>query len=299
MRIRTLIPFLSIAALGCAADTADEAATSEAPQEYASTADAASLAAFVDGWATHYNMGHGSMVADFFAEDGLDWSGAGGMAFGREAIAASLQGAIDASSPHLTVAMDDQVISGSFAVARGTYSTEGTVDGEATSNSGYWMSFSEMIDGEWKLHGLVSNLDSEQATPGFAATEMPEPLENASLAAEGAEYFQTHFNMGHAGMVAERYAEDAVSMPAGGAAVTGREAIQAGLETLTSQGAQVSITPFAAGELDNGMVAAVGTYTMEIAGATTNGYYANLAQPSEDGTVQLVWSLTGVIPGGM
>jgi len=300
MRTRLLIPFLSIVAIGCATDdTPDEAATSDQPQEYASTADAASLAAFISDWETHYNMGHGSMVADFFNEDGLMWSGAGGMAFGREAIAAMLQGAIDAASPHLTVAIDDQVISGDFAVARGTYSSEGTVDGEAAGSSGYWMSYSEMTDGEWKLHGLISNLDSEQATPGFVSGEMPAPLEDASLAAEGAEYFQTHFNMGHAGMVADRYAPDAVSMGAGQAAVTGREAIRANLEALASQGAQISITPFAAGELDNGMIAAVGTYTMEIDGATVDGYYANLSRPSDEGTQQIVWSLTGVIPSGM
>lgn len=299
MRTRLLIPFLSIVALGCTAETADEVATTEEPQEYASGADAASLAAFIGDWETHYNMGHGSMVADYFAEDGLMWSGSAGLLFGREAIEASLQGGIDMASSQITLELDDQVISGNFAVARGTYATTGSVDGDAVGNSGYWMSYSEMIDGAWTSHGLVSNLDSEQATPAFAAGEMPEPDESGSLVAEGTEYFQTHFNMGHAGMVADLYAEDAVVMGAGQAAVTGREAILASLEAMTEQGAQISITPYAAAELDNGMVTAIGTYTMEIDGTTTYGHYAGLYRVLDDGSRQTVWSLTSAHPSGM
>ncbi len=30
-----------------------------------------------------------------------------------------------------------------------------------------WMSYAEMVDGEWKLHGLVSNIEEGQSAPGF------------------------------------------------------------------------------------------------------------------------------------
>ena len=73
-----------------------------------------------------------------------------------------------------------------------------------------WMSYAEMVDGEWKLHGLVSTIEEGQSAPGFQHTEMPAPHESAAMAAAGAAYFVTHFNAGHAAMVAERYAEDVV-----------------------------------------------------------------------------------------
>ncbi len=109
-----------------------------------------------------------------------------------------------------------------------------------------WMSYAEMVDGEWKLHGLVSNIEEGQSAPGFQHTEMPAPHESAAMAAEGAAYFVTHFNAGHAAMVAERYAEDVVLI---GAPEDGRAAMQANLQEMIDGGAQVTVTPFAAAEL--------------------------------------------------
>ncbi len=66
------------------------------------------------------------------------------------------------------------------------------------------------------------------------------------MAAEGAAYFVTHFNAGHAAMVAERYAEDVVLI---GAPEDGRAAMQANLQEMIDGGAQVTVTLFAAAEL--------------------------------------------------
>ncbi|MFV1988761.1 MAG: nuclear transport factor 2 family protein, partial [Gemmatimonadota bacterium] len=290
MRIRVLTPFLAIAALACTAETADEPATAEDPQEYASNADAASIASFVNDWQTHYNMGHGAMVAGYFSEDGLMWSGSQGMIHGSQTIAAALQGEMDLASPQITIGVDDQVIRGNFAVVRGTYSAEGTIDGEVTANSGQWMSFNEMIDGEWKVHGLISNIGEGQEAPGFQSTEMPEPHESAAMGAEGASFFETHFNMGHPDMIAERYAENAVLM--GTTIDYGRDALIANLTELTDAGAQVTITPFASSELGDDYVMSIGTYTMEIDGAASTGHYSNLALKTEDGSLRTLWSLT-------
>jgi len=295
MRIRVLTPFLAIAAIACTAETADEPATAEEPQEYASNADAASLASFVNDWQTHYNMGDGSMVAGYFTEDGLMWSGSQGMMHGSEAIAAALQGGMDLASPQLTIGVEDQVIRGNFAVVRGTYSTEGTVDGESTANSGQWMSYNEMIDGEWKVHGLISNIGEGQEAPGFQRAEMPEAHDSAAMGAEGASFFETHFNMGHADMVAEQYAENAVLM--GATLEHGRDALIANLTELIDAGAQVTITPFASAELGDDYVTLIGTYTMVIGGTTTTGHYSSLAQKTEDGSLRTLWSLTSAHPG--
>ncbi len=295
MRIRLLTPFLAIAAIACAAETADETATAEEPQEYASNADAASLAAFVSDWQTHYNMGHGSMVGDYFADDGLMWSGSQGLIHGSEAIGAALQSGIDMASAQMTIGLDDQVIRGNFAVARGTYSTEGTVDGEASGNSGHWTTYAEMIDGEWKIHGLISNIGEGQDAPAFQHSEMAEAHESAAMVADGTEYFQTHFNMGHPEMVAGRYAENAVLM--GGTLEHGRDALAATLKEMTDAGAQITVTPFAAAELGDDYVTSIGTFAIVTAGTTVSGHFSNLAVKTEDGTLETLWSLTSIHPG--
>lgn len=296
MRIRNFAPFLAIAGLACGAETAEETAATEEPQEYAATADAASLAAMTADWQTHYNMGHASVVAGYFAEDGLMWSGSAGMAFGSDAIAAALQGGIEAASPQLSIVNDEQIVVGNLGLARGTYTSEGTMDGQATVNSGGWMTFAEMIDGEWKIHGLISSIPAGQAAAGFTHSEMPAVHESAAMVAEGTEFFQTHLNMGHAEMVAERYAEDVVLI---GSEENGRAALLATLQGMVDAGAQVTVTPFAAGEVGDEYVASIGTFTITVDGATTMGHYSNVATKNEDGTLTTVWSLTSQHPAGM
>jgi ketosteroid isomerase-like protein len=299
MRIRSLAPFLALTIVACSAETAEDAAetvVAEETQEYAADADAATLAAYVADWATHYNMGHGSMVADYFTDTGLMWSGSSGIAFGKENIAALLQGGIDMASPQLTLDMIDQIIVGDRAVAYGTFSTQATVDGEASGNSGYWMNYAELIDGEWKTRGLISNVDSEQATPAFQSAEFPEAMESAALAAESTEFFVTHINMGHAEMVAETYAEDIVSMPSGAAISTGRDALLARLTEMAAAGAQFTVTPWAAAELGEDYITSIGTYSVEIGGETVQGHYSNVSRRNADGEFELIWSLTAAHP---
>jgi ketosteroid isomerase-like protein len=299
MRIRLLIPFLALATAGCAAetgDTAEETTAAAEPQEYASNADAASIAAFVNDWQTHYNMGHGTMVGtNFFAEGGLMWSGGQGMAFGAEAVGAMLQGGIDNAGTKLEIALDDQIIRGNLAVARGTYSSEGSIDGQAVGNSGHWMSYQEMIDGEWKVRGLISNIGDGQEAAGFQHGEMPAAVESAAMAAEATGYFVTHFNMGHPDMVADRYAENVVLM--GGTLEEGREAIRARLTAMSEAGSQIAITPWAAAELGDDYITSIGTYTITTDGEAVMGHYSNVSRKMEDGTLSTVWSLTSNHPG--
>ena len=303
MRIRILTPFIALAIAACGADQADQAATAEGAataeegaQEYASNADAASIAAYVNDWQTHYNMGHGTMVANnYFAPDGLLWSAQAGMAFGNEAIAALLQGGIDMASPQLTIGLDDQVIRGNFAVARGTWETEATVDGASSTSGGNWMTYMEMIDGQWKAHGLITSLTEGEPSPNFAHPQMPAVHESASMVAGWPSFLATHMNMGHADMVADRYAENAVVMVEG--VVEGREAIRTGLKEMAEEGAKLSVTPFAAAALGDDYVTSIGTWTDEVGGETMMGHYSNLLRKNADGTLQPVWELWGRHPG--
>ncbi|MDX1393375.1 MAG: nuclear transport factor 2 family protein [Gemmatimonadota bacterium] len=302
MRIRILTPFIALVFAACGAEQADqaamadEAAAAEESQEYASNADAASVAAFVNDWQMHYNMGHGTMVANnYHAADGLLWSGQAGMAFGGEAIAAMLQGGIDMASPQIEIGLDDQVIRGNFAVARGTWSTEATVEGETSNSSGYWMSYSEMIDGEWKAHGLVTTLAEGEPSPNFARPEMPPADASVSLVEGWPSFMATHMNMGHPDMVADRYAEDAIVMAP--ELVEGRETIRAALTEMSEAGVQMTMTPFAAAELGDDYVTSVGTWSGQEGEEAVSGHYANLLRKNADGTLQPVWELWSTHPG--
>ena len=241
--------------------------------------DIAALEAVAEYWETHYNLGHAGMVASKMLETGLMWSGDGTMMFGREAIEANLAAQIESGSPKVEITQDETLIFGNEGVARGTYRVAGSADDQEFTNTGYWLSLAEKVDGEWQIRGLVSNLDSpDQPIVAGESMELPEVNENASLLAERAEYYMTHFNLGHPDMVADTYTEDAISMTANEAVRSGRAAILERLTGMTDAGAKVTVTPWGARELDGGAyVAGVGTYEVAVPDQeTVTGHFHDL-----------------------
>lgn len=308
MRIRDLSPLLLALAVACGGSEMEQDATAEAEQQYAAeetaaegAADAeAAVAAVSEYWETHYNMGHGSMVASKLVDDALTWWAGGTMLFGKDAIEASLNEEIEAASPQVQIEQDEAMVFGNFAVARGTYSVETTMEGETTTNTGYWTSLNENVDGEWMIHGVISNFDSaDQTPPPGESMALPPADEGAQLLEERATYYETHFNAGHPDMVADTYTEDAVVMGAGEAAIQGRDAILQRLTEMTEAGAQVSIEPWAARELDADHVAGIGTFTLETADGTAPGHWAAVYRRGADGTLRVHWLLTSEHQSGM
>ena len=313
MRIRTLTPFVLTLAIACGgADTddaavTDDAVTAEATQEYAADtgaddADAIAAVEAVAGyWETHYNMGHGSMVASTLADESLFWNGAGTMLFGREAIEAQLNAEIEASSPQMGLDVDETLIFGEMAMMRGTYEVSGTAEGDAFTNTGYWVSYAQNQEGEWKTIGIVGNLDSDgQTTMPGESMELPENGEGAELLQERLEYYMTHFNMGHASMVANTYTEDAITMGSGEALTTGRAAVETRLAEMIAGGAKITeLDIWTAGELDDQHVAGAGTYAIEGPDGTVNGHFTALYQRGDDGTLRVRWLLTANHPSAM
>lgn len=312
MRHRHLTSFLLVFAVACSGGETEGDATAEAAeatQEYAADTDSdsgsdadaiAALAAVADYWQTHYNMGHGSMVASRYVDDGLLWNGAGAMLYGTEAIAAGLQVGIDATGSQIQLDQEEALVFGDMAITRGSFTMTGTLDGSEVTNTGYYMSLAENVDGEWKLHGGVSNFDSpdQTITPG-EQMEMPEG-EGAELLQARLDYYVTHFNMGHASMVADTYTEDAVSMGSGDALRTGRAAAQERLQGMMDDGAQIKgVSVWSAQELDDGHVSGIGTFTLEGPDGDVEGHFAALYERGDDGTLMLKWLLTSNHPAAM
>lgn len=77
----------------------------------------------------------------------------------------------------------------------------------------------------------------------MAAEAAPEMSADETAIAEMAEYWATHYNMGHPEMVASVYAEDAWFLGADGGLANGREAIAGMLGESADMSPQITITP--------------------------------------------------------
>ena len=295
MRIRTLAPFALALSIACGGAEMEEAATeemTEAMDDAPAMLDAdAAMATITDYWQTHYNMGHGSMVASKFVEDGVLWGSSGAMLYGREAIGEGLQSRMDAGSSEIAIHPGAAMGFGDQAVARGHY----VLTGGDARNSGYYMGVAENVDGEWALKGMVANLDTpDQTMSAGAMMDMPEGM-GGDLVQESSDYFVTHYNMGHASMVANTFTEDAVAMLPGEGAREGRAAVEEGLQALFDAGVMFSgMTTWSAHDLDDGHAVGIGTYGTEDGGA---GHYAALYSRGEDGSLMLHWFLMGAHQG--
>ena len=297
MRIRTLAPLALALTFACGEPATDDAAMAEdtaaAETEAMLDADAA-MATITDYWQTHYNMGHGSMVASKFAEGGLLWGSSGAMLYGREAIGEGLQSRFDAGSSEIAIHPGAAMGFGDQIVARGHY----VLSGGDARNSGYYMGVAENVDGEWALKGIVANLDTpDQTMSAGAMMDMPEGM-GGDLAQAHSDYFVTHYNMGHASMVANTFSEDAVAMLPGEGAREGRAAVGEGLQAMFDAGVTFSgMSGWSGHDLDEGHVVGIGTYGTEGPDGAGGGHYAALYSRGEDGSLMLHWLLMGAHQG--
>lgn len=295
MRIRTLAPFALVLSIACGGAEMEEAATeemTEAMDDAPAMVDAdAAMATITDYWQTHYNMGHGSMVASKFVEDGVLWGSSGAMLYGRDAIGEGLQSRMDAGSSEIAIHPGAAMGFGDQVVARGHY----VLTGGDARNSGYYMGVAENVDGEWALKGMVANLDTpDQTMSAGTMMDMPEGM-GGDLVQESSDYFVTHYNMGHASMVANTFTEDAVAMLPGERAREGRAAVEEGLQALFDAGVMFSgMSTWSAHDLDEGHAVGIGTYGTEDG---SGGHYAALYSRGEDGSLMLHWFLMGAHQG--
>ncbi len=123
----------------------------ENPEEFTSA-----MADVTDYYVTHFNMGHGSMVADnTYTEDAVAALANQSLAEGQAAIGAMLQERIDASSAQLTINPVGEVdIGDGYMVGGGWYTL--TSD-EGNSTGSYMVLARQGDDGSYKFQWAVSN----------------------------------------------------------------------------------------------------------------------------------------------
>lgn len=116
------------------------------------------LSDLIAAYAEHYSAGHASMVADLWTEDGVSMLAEEAASAGRAAIEASIAAEIGEGSPQLAIMDAETIMLGEgWALDRGHWTVEVTVEGQAVTRSGTYMTLCRETDDGWKLHWGLSN----------------------------------------------------------------------------------------------------------------------------------------------
>lgn len=309
MKSRYLAVFsIALLAAGCAGDASQEGA--EAASEAAASemsesmsADEAAIDQIRTDYVQHYNMHHAPVVAELYT-DSATWLSADGEVYeGRPAIQASLEEAM-AMTPTLTLNSRETMFFGDWAMGFGDYSVQmNPPDGEPMTATGAYLTGFERVDGQWKIAGVITNYNT--APPeGMPAAEMSDaepPAEEGTMTAL-VEAYETHFNLGHAEMVADLYTDDATvafaNLPIG----EGKAAVVSSLQERFAMGdsPQVDIHDIFTMELGEGWAVDAGWYAItDGEGAELqHGNYINLLQ-QVDGEWKIHWMVSNAAPQAM
>jgi ketosteroid isomerase-like protein len=282
LRLPLLLLLGSALAAACGGDTADPP-----PEVSAASADTAALEKIRADYVTHYNMAHAPVVAEFYSDSAIYLGADGSVDEGKAEIQAGLEAGM-AAKPTLGLATDETIIRGDHAIGRGTYTLAMTPPGAASpvNVAGNYMTYFTRENGAWKIRAVVTNYDAPppEGLPR-AAADTAAPPENGTLK-DLANEFATHYNMGHASVVAGLYTDDAVVAFPNAKPVQGRAAIEAALTALMAGGSpQVTIHDVGTAQIDAEWALDGGWYELKPkTGAATAGAYMLLARKAPDGT---------------
>lgn len=297
MKLRSiaLLAVVAMVACGGAAPEEEIEVVEEVPMD-----DAAAVEAMVDEFAMHFNLGHPAMAADYYTEDAISLLANGSVYMDAEGRLTSLETQV-AMNAQLAVDTADVLVVGDSAVGRGSYSIDATPEGaDPIAVTGNWMASFAKIDGDWKFTVALTNYDSDppENLPDPVIPAEPPPDAEDSLIDELMGYYATHFNMGHGGMVASRYTEDAVAALAGQPQLEGRASIEENLNARIEEmgNPQLTIHVVGANEVGDGFVFGGGWYELASDAGNSQGSFVVLARPGDDGNLQIQWAASNGLP---
>lgn len=276
------VPALALAAAlltGCAGEANEEPPVAVVSDEQA-------IEAVRSYWETHYNMHHADMVASTYADSAWTLPADGGWIQGRAAIEADLAEGM-ASAATVTIGGGTPIILGDMAVGMGTYAISVPAEGGDTGWSGAYLNIMTRASGEWKILGSITNYDAARPEGWSWAPPMTDPPAEDGTMKDLTEYFATHYNMGHASMVADLYTEDAMAAFSDGPVLSGGAAIEAALTAGMVPGTQLAIHDVGTLPLGEGWAVDGGWYavTASDGGAVVqSGAYLNLLRQEADGS---------------
>ena len=306
-----ILPVLCVAllAVSCGGEPAEDETTTDAAAEAAGvdaavSADEAAIDALRLDYVQHYNMHHASVVADMYADSAVWLSADGSVLENRDEILASLETAMG-GTPTLNLSTRDVMVFGDYAVAIGDYDIQTTApDAGAISVAGHYLTGFNRVDGQWKIIGVVTNYNAEP--PAGLPVVMDDgdaPPENGTMT-EMVTAYETHFNLGHADMVADLFTDDAVAALGNLPLSQGSAAIEAALQQRIAMGdsPQVDIHDVYTMELGDGWAIDSGWYEITATGEAgpvgQSGAYINLVRRQADGSWKIHWLVSNAQPTG-
>ncbi|MBT3499687.1 MAG: SgcJ/EcaC family oxidoreductase [Gemmatimonadales bacterium] len=302
MKIRTIATLALALALGaCASEEATDDAMADATPE--ASADAQAVTELAEYWATHYNMGHPGMVAGKYADEAWLLSSDGTLSEGSEAIETFL-GSTAEMNPQVVITPGEVRVFGDQAVGVGMYEMTLSPEGaEPVSYGGSYMTHNVKVDGAWVIAGHIGNLTDDPFEGFEFSAPEGEAGENQGTMGELTGGWATHYNLGHASMVADYYTEDAMASLSRGGQVMGREAISTALSDMMEArpGRTVDINSLQTWELGDGWALDGGWFASTEAGADApfqSGGYLNLLKQADDGSWQIHWGVSNAWPTG-
>ena len=300
MNFRTLSGgTLCLLLVACGGGDQEANAGEPAEEMEAAVDEGAAIAEMTEYFETHYNMGHANMVADLYGEEAAMLAANGMVLEGRAAIEEYFQTNMDAISAQVSIDAVEQLVMGDMAVSRGNYSIDGEAEGEAVSFGGAYLNFLAKEGEDWKVQGAVTNYDTDAGDRWVGMPEGGEDPPEESMLTALAEAYETHYNLGHASMVADLYTQDAQVAFPGGGWISGYDAITQAIQTGMDNngGAQLDIHGVETVDMGDGMVMDAGWYENLVDGETVGwGTYALVGQQNADGEWQIKWLVGNASP---
>ena len=293
----TAIAVAATLLVGCAGEANDESQEA-ADAVVAVASDDQAIEDVRAYWETHYNMHHAEMVASTYADSAWSLPADGGLLSGRAAIEAALAAGM-ASSPTASITSRDVLLMGDMAVSMGTYAvTAAPEGGESMSWSGTYLNVLTKASGDWKILGAIANYDAARPEGwAWTAPGAEAPADEGTMK-ELTDYYATHWNMGHASMVADLYTDDALQSSANGPVLEGRAAIETAMAERMESGATLTIHDVGTMPLGEGWAADGGWYAINGPDGTAvqMGSYVTILKQQEDGSWKIHRSVTNGQP---
>lgn len=297
MKSRTsLVLFTGLFALACAGDTSQEGMAEDASAEVASetmSADEAAIDQIRMDYMQHYNMHHAPVVADLYTDSAFWLPASGEVLMGREAIQASMEESM-AGMPTLDLTRRETMLFGDYAVALGDYGIQTSMEGTPLSAAGHYLTVFNREGGAWKITGAVTNYNAAPPEGMPMSTAEAEIPDEEGTMADLTTAYETHFNLGHADMVADLFTDDAVAALSNLPIAEGRAAISAVMGERFAMGSpKIDLHDVGTLDLGDGWAVDGGWYEINATGEagpiTQRGNYMMLARQQADGAWKIHW----------
>lgn len=205
-----------------------------------------------------------------------------------------------ANAPTVEITPGETVILGDHALGMGTYavSTTGPEGGPMTF-SGAYMNRLARVEGEWMVVGSMTNYDAPRPE-GWEWTAMPEGDTPEAIENELTplvEAFVAAFNAQDAAGISALFADGGKAAFSNGPIMDGPANIEAGMAERFQPGVDLAIHQVEAEPIEGDLWGSGGWYEMAGPDGSTvqTGLWWNIVRMN-DGTPEIVWSLTNAFP---